>query len=72
MMEFRYRPRRRPLLERLGLRPDLTERLGERLGPTEGDGLDVEDAVLRQDMEWLEDEALAREFSFAERQLHGS
>ncbi len=48
-----YRPRRRPLLERLGLREDLCDRLARRLGPAEGDGLDVQDAVLRQDMEWL-------------------
>lgn len=53
-MNLEYRPRRRPLLERLGLRPDLNDRLATRLGPADGDGLDVQDAVLRQDMEWIE------------------
>lgn len=48
-----YRPRRRPLLERLGLTTDITDRLGWRLGIVEGDGLDVEDAVIRQDMEFM-------------------
>lgn len=54
-MDTHYQPRRRPLLERLGLRADLDVRLAARLAASEGDGLDVEDAVLRQDMGWLED-----------------
>lgn len=51
-----YRPRRRPLLERLGLLTDISDRLGWRLRIVEGDGLDVASAVIRQDMEDLLDE----------------
>jgi hypothetical protein len=55
----RYRPRRPPLLERLGLRADLGGVLAARLvdGAAE-DGVpvvDIQDAVLRQDMAWLLD-----------------
>jgi hypothetical protein len=65
-----YQPRRRPWRERLGLVADINDRLGWRLGIVEGDGLDVADAIIRDDMErWLDEINSDREINEMRRDI---